>query len=34
MHDLFQYYGRAYGIAIAGTLIGISTEEQQSAQIV
>lgn len=31
-HDAFQYYGRGYGIAIAGTLIGISTEEQPSAQ--
>ncbi|MBD2487547.1 metal ABC transporter substrate-binding protein [Aulosira sp. FACHB-615] len=33
-HDAFQYYGRAYSIAIAGTLIGISTEEQPSAQTV
>ncbi|WP_253274552.1 metal ABC transporter substrate-binding protein [Nostoc sp. PCC 7107] len=33
-HDAFQYYGRAYKIAIAGTLIGISTEEQPSAQTV
>jgi manganese/iron transport system substrate-binding protein len=33
-HDAFQYYGRAYQIAIAGTLIGISTEEQPSAQTV
>ncbi|TVP66877.1 MAG: metal ABC transporter substrate-binding protein [Nodularia sp. (in: Bacteria)] len=33
-HDAFQYYGQAYGIAIAGTLIGISTEEQPSAQTV
>ncbi|MEB3179856.1 MAG: metal ABC transporter substrate-binding protein [Nostocaceae cyanobacterium] len=33
-HDAFQYYGRAYGVAIAGTLIGISTEEQPSAQTV
>jgi manganese/iron transport system substrate-binding protein len=33
-HDAFQYYGRAYGINIAGTLIGISTEEQPSAQTV
>ncbi len=33
-HDAFQYYGRAYGIPIAGTLIGISTEEQPSAQTV
>lgn len=31
-HDAFQYYGRAYQIAIVGTLIGISTEEQPSAQ--
>lgn len=33
-HDAFQYYGSAYGIPIAGTLIGISTEEQPSAQTV
>lgn len=33
-HDAFQYYGNAYGLAIAGTLIGISTEEQPSAQTV
>lgn len=33
-HDAFQYYGRAYGIPVAGTLIGISTEEQPSAQTV
>ncbi len=33
-HDAFQYYGRAYDIPIAGTLIGISTEEQPSAQTV
>jgi len=33
-HDAFQYYGQAYNIAIAGTLIGISTEEQPSAQTV
>ncbi len=33
-HDAFQYYGSAYKIAIAGTLIGISTEEQPSAQTV
>lgn len=31
-HDAFQYYGRAYSLEIAGTLIGISTEEQPSAQ--
>lgn len=33
-HDAFQYYGRAYQIKIIGTLIGISTEEQPSAQTV
>lgn len=33
-HDAFQYYGTAYKIEIAGTLIGISTEEQPSAQTV
>ncbi len=33
-HDAFQYYGQAYNIPIAGTLIGISTEEQPSAQTV
>lgn len=33
-HDAFQYYGNAYNIPIAGTLIGISTEEQPSAQTV
>lgn len=33
-HDAFQYYARAYGLTIAGTLIGISTEEQPSAQTV
>ncbi|MGM3307983.1 metal ABC transporter substrate-binding protein [Anabaena sp. WFMT] len=33
-HDAFQYYGNSYGIEIAGTLIGISTEEQPSAQTV
>ncbi|HEY9845082.1 MAG TPA: zinc ABC transporter substrate-binding protein, partial [Candidatus Caenarcaniphilales bacterium] len=31
-HDAFQYYGRAYSLSITGTLIGISTEEQPSAQ--
>ncbi len=31
-HDAFQYYARAYGLEITGTLIGISTEEQPSAQ--
>lgn len=33
-HDAFQYYARAYGLSVAGTLIGISTEEQPSAQTV
>lgn len=33
-HDAFQYYGQAYALKIAGTLIGISTEEQPSAQTV
>lgn len=31
-HDAFQYYARAYGLEVTGTLIGISTEEQPSAQ--
>lgn len=31
-HDAFQYYAAAYGLRVAGTLIGISTEEQPSAQ--
>ncbi|WP_034937476.1 metal ABC transporter solute-binding protein, Zn/Mn family [Gloeocapsa sp. PCC 73106] len=31
-HDAFGYYAEAYGIPVAGTLIGISTEEQPSAQ--
>lgn len=33
-HDAFQYYTSAYGLDVAGTLIGISTEEQPSAQTV
>ncbi|HEY9853635.1 MAG TPA: metal ABC transporter substrate-binding protein [Leptolyngbyaceae cyanobacterium] len=33
-HDAFQYYSRAYNIPVTGTLIGISTEEQPSAQTV
>lgn len=33
-HDAFQYYARAYGLQVPGTLIGISTEEQPSAQTV
>lgn len=31
-HDAFQYYARAYRLTVLGTLIGISTEEQPSAQ--
>lgn len=31
-HDAFQYYARAYGLKVVGTLIGISTEEQPSAR--
>ncbi|MGK7873598.1 MAG: zinc ABC transporter substrate-binding protein [Xenococcaceae cyanobacterium] len=33
-HDAFQYYARGYGLDVTGTLIGISTEEQPSAQTV
>ncbi len=33
-HDAFEYYIRAYGLQSGGTLIGISTEEQPSAQTV
>ena len=33
-HDAFQYYTTAYGLDVTGTLIGISTEEQPSAQTV
>jgi len=33
-HDAFQYYAKAYGLDVFGTLIGISTEEQPSAQTV
>ncbi|TAF56758.1 MAG: metal ABC transporter substrate-binding protein [Oscillatoriales cyanobacterium] len=33
-HDAFQYYASAYGLKVIGTLIGISTEEQPSAQTV
>ncbi|KAA8493257.1 Manganese-binding lipoprotein MntA [Porphyridium purpureum] len=32
-HDAFQYYGRAYGLHIPGTLLGINTEEQPSARV-
>ena len=33
-HDAFQYFTNAYDLEMAGTLIGISTEEQPSAQTV
>ena len=33
-HDAFQYYAQAYELPVLGTLIGISTEEQPSAQTV
>jgi len=33
-HDAFQYYANAYGLEVIGTLIGVSTEEQPSAQTV
>jgi manganese/iron transport system substrate-binding protein len=33
-HDAFEYYAQAYGLDVVGTLIGISTEEQPSAQTV
>ncbi|NJN57633.1 MAG: zinc ABC transporter solute-binding protein [Leptolyngbyaceae cyanobacterium SL_5_9] len=33
-HDAFQYYAQAYSLEVIGTLIGISTEEQPSAQTV
>ncbi|NEO54466.1 MAG: zinc ABC transporter solute-binding protein [Okeania sp. SIO3B5] len=33
-HDAFEYYVRAYGLQMTGTLIGMSTEEQPSAKTV
>ena len=33
-HDAFAYYTQAYGLTMSGSLIGISTEEQPSAQTV
>ncbi len=33
-HDAFQYYANAYGLEVTGSLIGLSTEEQPSAQTV
>jgi manganese/iron transport system substrate-binding protein len=31
-HDAFQYYGRAYGLPVVGSILGVSTEEEPSAQ--
>ncbi len=33
-HDAFQYFARAYGLEVVGSLISLSTEEQPSAQTV
>ncbi|MFQ3583403.1 metal ABC transporter solute-binding protein, Zn/Mn family [Thermostichus vulcanus] len=33
-HDAFAYYTQTYGLTMGGSLIGISTEEQPSAQTV
>ncbi|MGD1805148.1 metal ABC transporter solute-binding protein, Zn/Mn family [Dapis sp. BLCC M126] len=33
-HDAFEYYVKAYGLEVTGTLIGMTTEEQPSAQTV
>ncbi|MDJ0554229.1 MAG: zinc ABC transporter substrate-binding protein [Microcoleaceae cyanobacterium MO_207.B10] len=33
-HDAFEYYVKAYGLEMTGTLIGMTTEEQPSAQTV
>jgi manganese/iron transport system substrate-binding protein len=33
-HDAFAYYTQAYGLEMGGSLIGLSTEEQPSAQTV
>ncbi len=33
-HDAFQYYASAYGLEVLGTPIGVSTDEQASAQTV
>lgn len=30
-HDAMNYYARAYGLTVAGTLLGISTEEEPTA---
>ncbi len=31
-HDAFRYFGRRYGLAVVGTIWGISTEDEPSAQ--
>ncbi len=31
-HDAFQYYGRAYGLTVSGSILGVSTEEEPSAR--
>jgi manganese/iron transport system substrate-binding protein len=33
-HDAFEYYARAYGVPVLGTPIGVSTDEEASAQTV
>lgn len=33
-HDAFQYYANAYGLNVLGTPIGVSTDEEASAQTV
>ncbi len=33
-HDAFAYYTQAYGLTLGGSLIGMSTEEQPSAQTI
>ena len=33
-HDAFEYYARAYGLNVLGTPIGVSTDEEASAQTV
>jgi manganese/iron transport system substrate-binding protein len=33
-HDAFQYYAAAYGLEVLGTPIGVSTDEEASAQTV
>lgn len=31
-HDAFQYFGRAYGLSVTGSILGVSTEEEPSAR--